>query len=407
MTKIKPEVRDWWGPPKEFTIEDKERKISWLELFYDLVYVIAISRITHHLTDHLTLPAFFEYLFLFMMIYWGWLNGSLHHDLHGSEGLRTRLMTLWQMTIIAALAITLETDAEGVIFNVTITLLIMQIYITYLWWSVGIYDKNHRQLNRPWTIIYLTSALLIVTSLFVSEKYVQPILWLALVLNYLPPFITSILNLGSAAEFRLSSSMSERLGLFTIIIFGEVVLGVISGVDQAPELNFNIWIKFILSTSIAFALWWIFFTLVSDRECKKGMVKASWLELFYVPTLMALTIGGISFESFFVDHQTDGHGLNMTGIFGVALATLLAGITTMTFLLKYPIFSNRYKNQTRLILMAGGILLLLITSDIWHFSSVVLLTIVLVILLVMILSLNYLWYSLQANRNAISEMIDQ
>ena len=37
----------WWGPPKKFDRDIKERRISWLELFYDLVYVIAIARITH------------------------------------------------------------------------------------------------------------------------------------------------------------------------------------------------------------------------------------------------------------------------------------------------------------------------------------------------------------------------
>ena len=31
----------WWGPPKKFDPHFEERRISWLELFYDLVYVIA------------------------------------------------------------------------------------------------------------------------------------------------------------------------------------------------------------------------------------------------------------------------------------------------------------------------------------------------------------------------------
>ena len=50
----------WWGPPKKFDPQFKERKISWLELFYDLVYVIAISRITHHLSSHISVNGFFE-----------------------------------------------------------------------------------------------------------------------------------------------------------------------------------------------------------------------------------------------------------------------------------------------------------------------------------------------------------
>src|SRR5258705_3278439 len=98
----------WWGPPKKFDTQFKERKISWLELFYDLVYVIAISRLTHHLTSHISLHGFLEYAALFILVFWGWLNGSLYHDLHGNAGLRTRLMILWQMMIIAAVTITID-----------------------------------------------------------------------------------------------------------------------------------------------------------------------------------------------------------------------------------------------------------------------------------------------------------
>ncbi len=40
---------NWWGASKKNFIKFKEREISWLELFYDLVYVIAIATITHHI----------------------------------------------------------------------------------------------------------------------------------------------------------------------------------------------------------------------------------------------------------------------------------------------------------------------------------------------------------------------
>jgi hypothetical protein len=39
----------WWWSPKNFDDRKNERKISWLELFYDLVYVAAIGQLMHHL----------------------------------------------------------------------------------------------------------------------------------------------------------------------------------------------------------------------------------------------------------------------------------------------------------------------------------------------------------------------
>jgi low temperature requirement protein LtrA len=65
---------------------------------------------------------FLNMLSLSFLIFWGWLNGSLYHDLHGNEGLRPRLMTLWQMMIIAALAITIDHPSGKQYFNTTIVL---------------------------------------------------------------------------------------------------------------------------------------------------------------------------------------------------------------------------------------------------------------------------------------------
>lgn len=178
-----------WGAPRKFDPNVGERRVSWLELFFDLVYVIAISRITHHFSLDLNIHGLLEFSILFIMIFWGWVNGSLYHDLHGNEGLRTRLMTLWQMIIIAGFSVTLD-NSEGASYrNLTITLMIMQLYITYLWWSVGLYDQSHRKYNLPYTILFLISFSAMFLSLFVSTDWLRILIPIVLICNYTPPFI--------------------------------------------------------------------------------------------------------------------------------------------------------------------------------------------------------------------------
>lgn len=62
--------------------------------------------------------------------------------------------------------------------------------------------------------------------------------------------------------------MLERLGLLTIILFGELVLGVVNGVIGIHTFDFSLWLNFALAMTIAFALWWIFFTVIAAREAK-------------------------------------------------------------------------------------------------------------------------------------------
>lgn len=386
-------AQSWWGPPKKFSTEAKERKISWLELFYDLVYVIAVSRITHHLAEHLDYSGLLDYTYFFVMIFWGWLNGSFHHDLHGTSGLRTSLMTLWQMLIIAGLVVTINNSGEHLLFNLTIALMVMQLYITYMWWSVGIYDKAHRPLNRPYTILYLTSFALMFLTFFLKQPYIRIVFSLTLFLNYLPPFVAIIKRRNETLDYRLSESMTERLGLFTIIVFGEVILGIVNGVSALHDLNVSIWLNFGLSILIVFALWWIFFSLVSDRPCKKSFLNGTLMQLFFIPALMGLGMTGAAFSRLFESFAQveDPHANLLIIAFGLSLSIFLLGITLILYFLEYPPGYQRSKGVIQKMLLVVVSLFIILTLLQAHLFLTSYLLIVLTMLILLIIAVKMSW----------------
>lgn len=381
----------WWGPPKKLETNQQERQVSWQELFFDLVYVIAIARITHHLSLHFSLGSFVEYSCLFTLIYWGWLNGSLHHDLHGNDGLRTRLMTLWQMMIIAALAILIDHLPEVGYFNITIGFMVMQLFITYMWWSVGIYDKAHRRYNRPYTILYLCVLGLMGLSLAVPLTWLKVIFPLIILCNYAPPFISYILLRQSARDLDMSSSMFERLGLFTIIIFGELVLGVVNGISETQALNLSDWLFFSLALSIVFALWWLYFTMISRWEAKKGFANASLLELLQIPALISLGVIAVCLSEFFDPHEK---ARSLQNIFGYALSMFLVCISLMIGLLTLPEVMHPMKRPFRISLLVTALVFFIFTlipldlNNIYYFLGV------LIVLVSEIFYLNSVFYGL-------------
>jgi len=390
----------WWGPPRKFDPHFEERRISWLELFYDLVYVIAISRITHHLAMHMSPEGFLQYACLFILIFWGWLNGSLYYDIHGSQGLRTRLMTLWQVMIIAALAVTIDQPSPTWYINTTIVFMIMQLYITYLWWSVGFYDRSHRRYNRPYTILFLLALALMALSLFVPRPWVKLIGIIVIICNYTPPFIAHRLLRKSSLDLSLSSSMSERLGLFTIIVFGEVVLGVVNGISKVNNLDLLTWLNFALAVSIVFALWWIFFAMTSNRIAKTGFVNATFLELLCIPTLMALGLIAACF-SYLFDQNESNQSFNI--VLGSSIATVLIGISLIMGLLVYADVFNPIKKPTRISLLVTALILIG-----WSFvnikpGTIYYLLVVIVILLAEIVYLSSLYYNLNIEKEAVNE----
>ena len=383
----------WWGAPKKFTTERQDRKISWLELFYDLVYVIAISTITHYLAQLFGINALLDYFYLFTIIFWGWLNGSLYYDLHGNEGLRTKLMTLWQMLIIAALVITLHSKPAKLLHNATIVLLIMQFYITYIWWSVGFYDREHRRLNRPYTFFYLLSFALIFSTLFLKQPYIRIVFLLTLFFNYLPPFFSYYLLKRRGLELTLSSSMTERLGLFTIIIFGEVVLNVTNGIIAADALSWNLWLQFALAMGIVFALWWLFFTMISDRKCKPGLINSSLFQMLFIPTLIGLGLMAAAFSHLFTGAYVAGDQSTVNKqIFGFSIALFMLGIWAMMSVLVYPEIFHDFKRPAKYAFIVTAILIVLFASLPVDIGMVYFLLIVLLIIIGLIVYLNTIWF---------------
>ena len=54
--------------------KNEERHATWLELFYDLVFVVTISQLSHYLLHDVSLSNFFGFLFLFIPVWWSWIG---------------------------------------------------------------------------------------------------------------------------------------------------------------------------------------------------------------------------------------------------------------------------------------------------------------------------------------------
>jgi hypothetical protein len=74
-----------WQPPRPHGQQPPERIVGPLELFYDLVVVVLIGQATRHLSGHLAWRGFGEYAAVFGLVWIAWVNGSLHHELHGRD----------------------------------------------------------------------------------------------------------------------------------------------------------------------------------------------------------------------------------------------------------------------------------------------------------------------------------
>ena len=374
----------WWGPPKNFSERKHERKISWLELFYDLVYVAAIGQLTHHIADHPSWQAIGFSFLLFSLVFWSWVNGSQYYDLHGNDGIRTRLFTFYQMLAVAAVAVTIQDAFEGHHRAFAVAFAVIQSLITYLWWSVGLYDRSHRVFNKFFTVNYLIAFILLIVSVFTSYN-LAIILWvIVLLLDLTPPLIgarTIVTVLRQRGEvFTASAAIVERFGLFTIIVLAESILGIVSGIAEVKDKHPAAWIAFILGILIAFLLWSIYFDMTSEQETKKGYQYLQWLIFLHFPLLASLSVAGACIKLLLTN--IEGDHLAVQWIFSTALAIILFTIVGIAGIMQEEKEDRSYIQPVSQLLIVIAIIILLLPLLGYWLNTIRYLSLVALILLI-------------------------
>jgi len=292
-------LRIWWQKPRKYSEKEDERRITFLELFYDLIYVVIIAELSHTLSADITIKSLLEFGFLFLIVWWAWLNGAMYHDNHGNNDIKTRIVTFMQMFSVAGMAIFAHNAFNSGSFGFAISYAAFLLIITFLWWSSGYHDKDHRAISNPYSATYLISTLLIVASLF-FESSIRFYFWAAALFLIISLPIALFLISRTKPKMQkqidqdstISSSMLERFGLMTIIVLGEVIVGVIQGVASSHHLDLNIGITAALGMLVAIGLWWLYFDFVSmNSPRKKHSAEFGWLYL-HLPLTMGITATG-------------------------------------------------------------------------------------------------------------------
>jgi len=89
-------TRQWWERPRLWGAEAtaEERRVSWLELFSDLIFVVVISQLAHYLAGHLSWSGLLGYGLFFVAAWWSWIGGTVYNERFETQDLSYRLYTI-------------------------------------------------------------------------------------------------------------------------------------------------------------------------------------------------------------------------------------------------------------------------------------------------------------------------
>lgn len=297
--------RYFWQPPRAHGDVIEDRSVSFLELFYDLVYVVVVARAAHHLAGHVTWDGVVGFAVVFGLIWIAWMNGTLYHDLHGRADGRTRTFVFVQMGLLALLGVFTSgaTGDDGAAFAIVYAIYLA--VLTWLWYAVQRQDDvRFRPLTRPYIAGMGLSVALMTLSVFVARD-LRIAVWAVVVVGWLIGASALQLKRRPVAGLGLevSDSLIERFGLFTIIVLGEVVVGVVEGMSDISRSPITI-VTGMIGLGIGFAYWWTYFDFVGERRVTaSNAARSSWM-LGHFPVALGIAATGAAMVSL-VEHARD------------------------------------------------------------------------------------------------------
>lgn len=292
-------AKGWLQPPRLRIGEgsEEERHATWLELFYDLVFVVAIAQLAHKLNEEISLSGCFSFVALFIPVWWSWVGAAFYANRFDTDDLGQRLLTAVQMLAVAALAVNvhhgLGESSAGFAFSYAAVRAVL--VVEYFW--AGRHVVAARSLTSRYARGFGIAAAIWLVSAFVPIP-LRFLLWaLGLMVDFATPIFAGQLHSQMAPH---TSHLPERFGLFTLIVLGESIVAVVNGIAE-QQWNLQSLSATVFSFSIAFSFWWVYFDNLDASAITAARVAGQtgsyqlWLYA-HLPLVIGLTATGVGME---------------------------------------------------------------------------------------------------------------
>jgi len=237
-------------------------RVTPLELFFDLVFVLAITQCTALMSHHPTWEGLIQGMLVLGILWWAWVGYAWLTSVLDPEEGAVRLVMFGAMAalLIVALAVPEAFDSLALVFALAYGAVRIAHIGLFILASPEDDGLRHSVLTLA-TSTAVAIVLLVAASLF--DGLAQGALWaLALFLDMAGPYL-----FDSEGWKLMPEHFAERHGLIVIIALGESIVAI--GVGAANELTFGIGAAAVLGVALSAALWWVYFDIAAIVSARR------------------------------------------------------------------------------------------------------------------------------------------
>ncbi len=246
-----------------------DHRVTYVELFFDLVFVFAVTQLSHHLLAHLSLAGVLETAILMGAVWWLWMYTAWATNWLDPQTTQVRIMLFALMLagLVLSMSIPQAFGARALAFAGAYALMQIGRCLFMLWALRGHSPGNFRNFQRILVWNVGASALWLAGAL--AEGEARILLWIAaLLVDCIAPaagYWTPVLGRSTTTDWDISGGhMAERCGLFIIIALGESILVTGATFGDMPWAAATA-AAFVAAFIGTVAMWWIYYNVGAER----------------------------------------------------------------------------------------------------------------------------------------------
>jgi low temperature requirement protein LtrA len=308
---------------------DREQRATFLELFFDLVFVFAVTQLSHYLLRHLTVTGAAQTLLLLLVVWWGWIYTTWMTNWFDPDSVPVRVTLLTGMlaSLVMAIAIPDAFGSRALAFAIGYVGLqvLRNLFIVV---ATKPQSPLHVSFRRMLAWSSWTGAIWIAGALVGGQA--RTVIWIAaLVADYAGPFAgywTPGLGRTAPTDWELEHAhFAERFQLFIIIALGESIV-LVGATASSQNLTVDRWLAVAIGFMLGAALWWLYFDEVARRSVEdfkaaadeRGRLGRDAYTYLHIPIIAGIIAAAVAVE-LVVAHPNEP-------LRGRELALLVAGV---------------------------------------------------------------------------------
>ena len=230
-----------------------------LELFFDLVFVFALTQVTAFMADDLTWIGVLHGTLIVLLLWWSWIGYAWIANVASPDQATMKALMLVAMAAMFLIALCIPEAFDDGAGGLLAPLVLAVCYLVFRLMHLGMFfflagddDMLKRQLLRFTPSVFGATILLVVASQFTG--WMQTTLWVAaLAVDYLGTALA-----GSNWRLPAPGHFAERHGLILIVALGESIVAIGVGVAERP-ISWAIVVASVFGLLVASVMWWAYF----------------------------------------------------------------------------------------------------------------------------------------------------